>query len=63
MKEEMKMKKFNGYAMTGVTVADNKAIMEAETDLFIDHSGRVWTEGGIYIADAVEVEPGCGIYC
>lgn len=57
------MKKFNGYAMTGVTEADNKAIMEAVTDLFIDQFGRVWTEADIYIADAVEVEPGCGVYC
>ena len=57
------MKKFNGYEMTGVTEADNKAIMEAETDLFIDQFGRVWTEGGIYIADAIETESGNGIYC
>jgi hypothetical protein len=63
----MKMlKKLNIYNHTGVTEADNKAILEAienEIELEIDELGRVYNEGGIYIADAEETEKGNGIGC
>ena len=60
------LKKLNIYNHTGVTKADNKAIMEAvenEIELTIDELGRVWNEGGEYIADAEETEKGDGIGC
>ena len=59
-------KKLNIYNHIGVTEADNKAILEAienEIELEIDELGRVYNEGGIYIADAEEVEAGFGIGC
>jgi hypothetical protein len=59
-------KKLNIYNHIGVTEADNKAILEAienEIELEIDELGRVWNEGGIYIADAEETEKGDGIGC
>jgi hypothetical protein len=62
----MLRKKFNVYNYTGVTESDNKAILEAienEIELEIDELGRVYNEGGIYIADAEEVEAGFGIGC
>jgi len=62
----MATKKLNIYNYTGVTEADNKAILEAienEIELEIDELGRVYNEGGIYIADAEEVEAGFGIGC
>ena len=62
----MATKKLNIYNYTGVTEADNKAIMEAvenEIELTIDEFGRVYNEGGEYIADAEEVEAGDGIGC
>ena len=62
----MLRKKFNVYNYTGATEADNKAIMEAVEagiELTIDELGRVYNEGGQYIADAEEVEAGFGIGC
>jgi hypothetical protein len=60
------LKKLNIYNHTGVTENDNKAILEAienEIELEIDELGRVYNEGGIYIADAEETEKGDGIGC
>lgn len=60
------MTKFNGYKMTGKTSEDCKAIMkhvEAQIELTIDEIGRVYNEGGQYIADAVETDEGNGILC
>ena len=62
----MATKKLNIYNYTGVTEADNKAILEAVDagiELTIDESGRVWNEGGQYIADAEETEKGNGVGC
>ena len=62
----MATKKLNIYNYTGVTEADNKAILEAVDagiELTIDELGRVYNEGGIYIADAEETELGNGIGC
>jgi hypothetical protein len=59
-------KKLNIYNYLGVTQNDNKAILEAienEIELEIDELGRVYNEGGIYIADAEETEKGNGIGC
>jgi hypothetical protein len=59
-------KKLNIYNYLGVTENDNKAILEAienEIELEIDELGRVYNEGGIYIADAEETEKGNGIGC
>ncbi len=59
-------KKLNIYNHTGITEADNKAILEAVDagiELTIDEFGRVYNEGGIYIADAEETELGNGIGC
>ncbi len=59
-------KKLNIYNHIGVTEADNKAILEAinnQIELTIDELGRVWNEGGEYIADAEETELGNGIGC
>ena len=59
-------KKLNIYNHTGATEADNKAILEAVDagiELTIDELGRVYNEGGIYIADAEETEEGDGIGC
>jgi hypothetical protein len=59
-------KKLNIYNHIGITEADNKAIMEAVEagiELTIDELGRVWNEGGEYIADAEETEKGDGIGC
>ena len=62
----MATKKLNIYNYTGVTEADNKAILEAVDagiELTIDELGRVWNEGGQYIADAEETEKGNGVGC
>ena len=59
-------KKLNIYNHTGATEQDNKAILEAYgngIELIIDESGRVWNEGGEYIADAEETEKGNGVGC
>ena len=59
-------KKLNIYNYLGVTENDNKAILEAienEIELEIDEVGRVYNEGGQYIADAEETEKGDGIGC
>lgn len=60
------MKPLDIYSYTGITEQDNKAIMkhiEQEIDLFIDEYGRVFNEGGQYVADAKEEESGAGIGC
>ena len=60
------MKKFDIHSMTGRTVEDIAAINEAldnEIDMTVDEYDRVWTEGGIYIADAIYTELGDGIGC
>ena len=60
------MKKLNIYKYKGVTEADNEAILKAikkEIELTIDEVGRVFNEGGQYIADAEETEEGDGIGC
>ena len=60
------MKKFDVYSMTGRTEEDCKAIramIEAGIEMTIDEFGRVYNEGGQYIADGIEGEPGEGIAC
>lgn len=60
------MKKFDGTCMRGLTEQDNKIILEhaeQRIEMTIDEIGRVFNEGGIYIADAEEVDVGNGIYC
>ena len=60
------MKKLNIFNYKGVTESDNRAILEAvdkEIELTVDELGRVYNEGGIYIADAEETEKGDGIGC
>ncbi len=60
------LKKLNIYNHTGATEQDNKAILEAVEagiELTIDELGRVWNEGGQYIADAEETEKGNGVGC
>ena len=52
--------------MTGRTEEDCKAIramIEAGIEMTIDEFGRVYNEGGQYIADGIEGEPGEGIAC
>ena len=47
--------KFDRYKMVGITPEDVEAIDNAifgGLELFIDEFGRVFNEGGIYIADA-----------
>ena len=59
-------KKLDIYNYRGTTEQDNKIIMEAvnnEIELSIDEFGRVYNEGGIYIADAVETDNGNGVGC
>ena len=58
--------KFDKYSMTGATPEDCAAIqkmIDAEVDMTIDAAGRVWNEGGPYIANCVDTEPGDGIGC
>lgn len=60
------MKNFNGYKMVGLTEDDNKIILEhnaKQIEMTVDELGRVYNEGGQYIADAKEAEEGDGIYC
>ncbi len=60
------MKKMNVFSYQGISEEDNNSIMETiknAIEMTIDEYGRVFTEGGIYIADAVEVEAGCGAGC
>jgi len=60
------MKKVNIFAIQGLTEEDNKEIQRCinkDIELSIDEYGRVFTEGGQYIADAKEVESGDGIGC
>lgn len=59
------MRKFDIYNMTGKTEADCKAIREMidrDIEMTVDNLGRVYNEGGIYIADAVDA-PENGIGC
>jgi len=54
------MKKVRYYELEGITDADKKSLKEcsiAEIEMSIDEYGRVWNEGGQYIADAKIVEP------
>jgi len=56
----------NIYAVKGLTEKDDKAILDHNKkgiEMTIDEYGRVFNEGGIYIADAKEVEPGFGVGC
>ena len=60
------MKRFNGYEMKGLTASDNKIILQHKANrnnLTIDEAGKVYNEGGIYIADANDVGSGLGVYC
>jgi hypothetical protein len=60
------LKKLNIYNHIGATEQDNKAILEsveAGIELTIDELGRVYDDGGVYIADAEETEKGDGIGC
>lgn len=59
-------RKFDQYSMRGETEQDNKIILEYVNDdvpLFVDNAGRVWSEGGQYIAKYTDTEPGDGISC
>ena len=61
-----KMKKVDIFAVLGKTEEDNKAMLncyENSIEMTIDEYGRVYNEGGQYIADAEEVEAGEGIGC
>ena len=66
MKGVTEVKKFDIYSMTGRTEEDCRAIREmidADIEMTIDEYGRVFNEGGQYIADGIEGEPGTGIAC
>ena len=56
------MKKLNYYDVKEYnTEADKKACNEAwdkEIELYVDEIGRVWSEGGQYIADVTLLEEG-----
>lgn len=57
----VELKKFNPYAMRGVTEEDNVVIRRAlqeELDLNVDQFGRVWVNDAKYIADAICVVEG-----
>lgn len=54
------------YTHKGLTKADDEEIIECiveNIDMTIDEQGRVWTEGGIYIADVEYIGEGMGIAC
>jgi len=60
------MKKVDIFSIKGNTEEDNKIIIDTHNkgiEMTIDEFGRVHNEGGVYIADAVEVESGEGIGC
>lgn len=60
------MKKVDIYAIRGKTKRDDAVMMKmnkANIKMTIDEYGRIFNEGGQYIADAAEVEPGFGIGC
>ncbi len=60
------MKKVNIFAIQGKSEDDNKIMLDTNKngiEMTIDEFGRVYNEGGQYIADAEEVEPGEGIGC
>ena len=60
------MKEVDVSAVMGLTEKDNNVIMshnDHNIGMTIDEFGRVYNEGGQYIADAKEVEPGHGIGC
>ena len=49
------MQKIRFYELEGVTEKDNEAILKCAREaieLSIDEYGRVYNEGGLYIADA-----------
>ena len=61
------LRKFDGYCMRGVTSKDDAIIFQAYTEnaiIFIDDENRIWwAEGDQYIADAIIVEEGGGLFC
>jgi hypothetical protein len=62
----MYTREFDRFSMKGETADDNNVIQEHivnDVPLFVDDAGRVWNEGGQYIARYIEVEPGNGISC
>lgn len=60
------MKKVDIYAIQGKTAEDNKVILATHKEgieMTIDDIGRIYNEGGQYIADGKIVESGFGIGC
>lgn len=60
------MKKVDVFAIKGKTKADDKAILATNKkgiEMTIDEYGRIFNEGGQYIADGEIVEAGEGIGC
>lgn len=60
------MKNIDIFAIKGLTKKDDKAMMDcnrAAIEMTIDEFGRVYNEGGQYIANAEEVESGFGVGC
>ncbi len=57
--------KFDEFNYRGLTTPDNMILrkyLKKNLELSIDNNGRVYTEGGKYIADAIEaLENGIGI--
>lgn len=54
------------YTHKGLTKADDKVIidcMKKHIDMTLDDVGRVWAEGGIYIADVEYAGEGLGVAC
>lgn len=62
----MKMKNVDIFAIRGMAKKDDRAMLSSnkrDIEMTIDEFGRVYNEGGQYIADAKEVESGFGIGC
>jgi hypothetical protein len=60
------MKKVDVFAIKGKTEEDNKVILatsKKRIEMVIDDYGRIYNEGGQYIADGEVVESGFGIGC
>lgn len=60
------MKNVDIFAIKGITKKDDRSIMNHNNqsiEMTIDEYGRVYNEGGQYIANAEEVEPGFGVGC
>ncbi len=58
----------NGFIFThkGLTKADDRSIINCLNkgiDMNLDEFGRVWNEGGQYIADVEFVGEGLGVAC